>query len=256
MDGHERVRRGEVAGIAQVLGRARAWRARGRPARTWPRRPGRPPVWRGPRTPAARAVRSAGPRPRTARSRTAAPSRPARAAPSPATSAAPGRPGRSAARRRRRSAVDRPEQLDPALAGVGEVLRVHAGQQPSGEDRPSRRATSRNSGMRVRDHMVPKARTWVRPRIRRARRAWDGPVPGRGTGRRHGAAGAAQPSSAASRVISTPVSALLTGQPALASWAAFSKPAASRPSTSPRTVSVMPVSWKPRAGSGPSETSA
>src|SRR5690606_35383743 len=44
-----------------------------------------------------------------------------------------------------------------------------------------------------------------------------------------------QLSSAASREISTPVSALLTGHPAFASSAALTKPSASRPSTSPRT---------------------
>jgi SDR family mycofactocin-dependent oxidoreductase len=63
-------------------------------------------------------------------------------------------------------------------------------------------------------------------------------------------------SSAASRVMSTPVSALLTGQPAFAAWAACWNCPASRPSTSPRTVSLMPVSLKPPAGSGPSDTSA
>ena len=63
-------------------------------------------------------------------------------------------------------------------------------------------------------------------------------------------------SSAASRVMSTPVSALLTGQPALAAWAASRNCSAFRPSTSPRTVSLMPVSLKPPAGSGPSDTSA
>ena len=56
--------------------------------------------------------------------------------------------------------------------------------------------------------------------------------------------------------MSTPVSALLTGQPTLASWAAFSNPAASMPSTLPRTVSLIPVILKPPAGSGPKETSA
>ena len=54
-------------------------------------------------------------------------------------------------------------------------------------------------------------------------------------------------SRAASSVIVVPVSALLTGQPSLAACAAFSKPAASRPSTSPRTVSLMPVMRKPPA---------
>ena len=63
-------------------------------------------------------------------------------------------------------------------------------------------------------------------------------------------------SRAASRVMSTPVSALLTGQPALAAWAASRNCSAFRPSTSPRTVSLMPVSLKPPAGSGPSDTSA
>jgi NTE family protein len=65
-----------------------------------------------------------------------------------------------------------------------------------------------------------------------------------------------QCSSAASRVMSTPVSALLTGQPALASCATLANWASSRPSTSPRTVSLMPVSLNPPAGSGPSDTSA
>ena len=63
-------------------------------------------------------------------------------------------------------------------------------------------------------------------------------------------------SSAASRVMSTPVSALLTGQPALAACAASRNCSEVRPSTSPRTVSLMPVSLKPPAGSGPSDTSA
>jgi SDR family mycofactocin-dependent oxidoreductase len=63
-------------------------------------------------------------------------------------------------------------------------------------------------------------------------------------------------SRAASRVMSTPVSALLTGQPALAACAASRNCSAVRPSTSPRTVSLMPVSLKPPAGSGPSDTSA
>jgi len=63
-------------------------------------------------------------------------------------------------------------------------------------------------------------------------------------------------SSAASRVMSTPVSALLTGQPAFACSAAWRNCSAFRPSTSPRTVSLMPVSLKPPAGSGPSDTSA
>jgi SDR family mycofactocin-dependent oxidoreductase len=63
-------------------------------------------------------------------------------------------------------------------------------------------------------------------------------------------------SSAASRVMSTPVSALLTGQPAFACSAACTNCSAFRPSTSPRTVSLMPVSLKPPAGSGPSDTSA
>ena len=63
-------------------------------------------------------------------------------------------------------------------------------------------------------------------------------------------------SRAASRVMSTPVSALLTGQPSLAAWAAWANCSAFRPSTSPRTVSLMPVSLKPPAGSGPSDTSA
>src|SRR3954449_9335134 len=49
-------------------------------------------------------------------------------------------------------------------------------------------------------------------------------------------------SSAASIVmLSTAASALLTGQPALAAWAACWNASASRPSTSPRTVSLMPV---------------
>lgn len=66
-----------------------------------------------------------------------------------------------------------------------------------------------------------------------------------------------QLSSAASRVISTPVSAFDTGQPALAASAAFAKPSASRPVTSPRTFSAIPVSLKPPLSlSGPSETSA
>ena len=56
--------------------------------------------------------------------------------------------------------------------------------------------------------------------------------------------------------MSTPVSALLTGQLALASAAALANCSASRPSTSPRTVSLMPVSRNPPAGSGPSDTSA
>jgi len=63
-------------------------------------------------------------------------------------------------------------------------------------------------------------------------------------------------SRAASRVMFTPVSALLTGQPALAACAASRNCSAFRPSTSPRTVSLMPVSLKPPAGSGPSDTSA
>jgi SDR family mycofactocin-dependent oxidoreductase len=63
-------------------------------------------------------------------------------------------------------------------------------------------------------------------------------------------------SSAASSVMSTPVSALLTGQPALAAWACSPNCSAVRPSTSPRTVSLMPVSLNPPAGSGPSDTSA
>ena len=63
-------------------------------------------------------------------------------------------------------------------------------------------------------------------------------------------------SRAASRVMSTPVSALLTGQPSLAACAAWANCSAFRPSTSPRTVSLMPVSLKPPAGSGPSDTSA
>ena len=63
-------------------------------------------------------------------------------------------------------------------------------------------------------------------------------------------------SRAASSVMSTPVSALLTGQPSLAAWAAWANCSAFRPSTSPRTVSLMPVSLKPPAGSGPSDTSA
>ena len=61
---------------------------------------------------------------------------------------------------------------------------------------------------------------------------------------------------AASSVIVVPVSALLTGQPSLAASAAFLNLASSMPSTSPRTVSLMPVMAKPPAGSGPSETSA
>ena len=60
----------------------------------------------------------------------------------------------------------------------------------------------------------------------------------------------------AATVICVPVSALLTGQVALAFWAACSNPAASSPSTSPRTVSAMSVMWNPPAGSGRSETSA
>jgi SDR family mycofactocin-dependent oxidoreductase len=63
-------------------------------------------------------------------------------------------------------------------------------------------------------------------------------------------------SRAASSVMSTPVSALLTGQPSLAACAAWANCSAFRPSTSPRTVSLMPVSLKPPAGSGPSDTSA
>ncbi len=58
------------------------------------------------------------------------------------------------------------------------------------------------------------------------------------------------------RVMSTPVSALLTGQPAFASAATLANCSASKPSTSPRTVSLMPVSRNPPAGSGPSDTSA
>src|SRR5204862_333392 len=65
-----------------------------------------------------------------------------------------------------------------------------------------------------------------------------------------------QVSGAASSVMSTAASALLTGQPSLASWAAFANPASSRPSTSARTVSLIPVIMKPPAGSGPSVTSA
>lgn len=57
--------------------------------------------------------------------------------------------------------------------------------------------------------------------------------------------------------MSTPVSALETGQPAFAASAALAKPSASRPETSPRTFRVMPVSLKPPLSlSGPSETSA
>ena len=63
-------------------------------------------------------------------------------------------------------------------------------------------------------------------------------------------------SRAASRVISTLASALLTGQPSFAACAAWANCSAFRPSTSPRTVSLMPVSLKPPAGSGPSVTSA
>ena len=63
-------------------------------------------------------------------------------------------------------------------------------------------------------------------------------------------------SSCASRVMSTPVSALLTGQLAFASAATLANCSASKPSTSPRTVSLMPVSRNPPAGSGPSDTSA
>jgi SDR family mycofactocin-dependent oxidoreductase len=63
-------------------------------------------------------------------------------------------------------------------------------------------------------------------------------------------------SRAASSVMSTPVSALLTGQPSLAACAAWANCSAFRPSTSPRTVSLMPVRRKPPAGSGPSDTSA
>ena len=63
-------------------------------------------------------------------------------------------------------------------------------------------------------------------------------------------------SRAASSVMSTPVSALLTGQPSFAACAAWANCSAFKPSTSPRTVSLMPVSLKPPAGSGPSDTSA
>jgi SDR family mycofactocin-dependent oxidoreductase len=63
-------------------------------------------------------------------------------------------------------------------------------------------------------------------------------------------------SRAASRVISTLASALLIGQPSFAACAAWANCSAFRPSTSPRTVSLMPVSLKPPAGSGPSVTSA
>ncbi len=63
-------------------------------------------------------------------------------------------------------------------------------------------------------------------------------------------------SSCASRAMSTPVSALLTGQLAFASAATLANCSASKPSTSPRTVSLMPVSRNPPAGSGPSDTSA
>jgi SDR family mycofactocin-dependent oxidoreductase len=66
----------------------------------------------------------------------------------------------------------------------------------------------------------------------------------------------AQSSSLASRVMSTPVSALLTGQLAFAAAAASANCSALRPSTSPRTVSLMPVRRKPPAGSGPRDTSA
>ena len=66
----------------------------------------------------------------------------------------------------------------------------------------------------------------------------------------------AAPYGLTSREMSTPVSALLTGQPTFAAAAASANPAASSPSTSPDTVSVIPVSRKPPAGSGPRVTSA
>jgi hypothetical protein len=50
--------------------------------------------------------------------------------------------------------------------------------------------------------------------------------------------------------MSTPVRALLTGQPCLAACAALAKPSSSRPSTDPRTVSAIPVSRKPPATVG------
>src|SRR6185312_1036929 len=56
--------------------------------------------------------------------------------------------------------------------------------------------------------------------------------------------------------MSTPVSALLTGQVCLAASAARANPSASSPSTSPLTVSTIPVRRKPPALSGPSDTSA
>src|SRR5690625_7948824 len=58
-------------------------------------------------------------------------------------------------------------------------------------------------------------------------------------------------SSAASKLISTPVNALLMGQLVFASSAADLKPASSIPSTSPRTVNAMPVSLNPPLGSEP-----
>jgi SDR family mycofactocin-dependent oxidoreductase len=63
-------------------------------------------------------------------------------------------------------------------------------------------------------------------------------------------------SRAASMVMSTLASALLIGQPSFAACAAWANCSAFRPSTSPRTVSLIPVSLKPPAGSGPSVTSA
>ena len=57
-------------------------------------------------------------------------------------------------------------------------------------------------------------------------------------------------------VMSVPPSALLTGHPVLAAWAASSKPAASIPSASPRTVRAIPVIFMPPFGSGPKVTSA
>ena len=55
------------------------------------------------------------------------------------------------------------------------------------------------------------------------------------------------------REMSTPVSALLTGHPTFVASAAAANRSASSPSTSPETVSVIPVSRKPPAGSGPED---
>ena len=60
----------------------------------------------------------------------------------------------------------------------------------------------------------------------------------------------------AAREIVVPASALLTGQPAFASFAILAKSSALTPRADPLTVSLMPLIRNPPAGSGPSVTSA